>query len=92
MYIEHLPKLVAMRRHLVEMEARFPEELLSFFENVEQRSNPWGMAPADRGKWSQVLGERTFETGTSEVLFFVGCAGSFDTRAKQVSAAVATIV
>jgi len=91
-YIEHLPKLVAMRRHLVEMEARFPEELLSFFENVEQRSNPWGMAPADRGKWSQVLGERTFETGTSEVLFFVGCAGSYDTRAKQVSLALATIL
>ena len=91
-FVEHLPKLVAMRRHLVEMEARFPEELLTFFENAEQRSNPWGMAPADRGKWSAQLGERDFETGKSEVLFFVGCAGSFDTRAKQVSVAVATIL
>ena len=91
-FVEHLPKLVAMRRHLVESEARFPEELLTFFENAEQRSNPWGMAPADRGKWSTLLGERDFEAGKSEILFFVGCAGSFDTRAKQVSVAVATIL
>ncbi len=50
--IEHMPKIVKMRRHLVEMEASFPEELLNLFENMEQRSNPWGIAPAERSKWS----------------------------------------
>jgi Fe-S oxidoreductase len=91
-FIEHLPKVVAMRRHLVQMESKFPEELLHFFENSEQRSNPWGMAPSDRGKWSSLLGERPFSVDKTEYLFFVGCAGSFDARAKQISVAVATIM
>ncbi|MDH3997913.1 MAG: (Fe-S)-binding protein [Desulfuromonadales bacterium] len=91
-FIEHLPKVVGMRRHLVEMESKFPEELLSFFENAEQRSNPWGMAPADRSKWSSLLGERPFSVDKTDYLFFVGCAGSFDNRAKQISVAVATIM
>ncbi len=90
--IEQMPKIVKMRRHLVQERAEFPEELLTFFENAEQRSNPWGMAPADRGKWSSLLGERPFSVDKTEYLFFVGCAGAFDTRAKQVSVAVATIM
>ena len=44
--IEQMPKLIHLRRHLVEMEAKFPEELSILFENMEQRSNPWGVAPA----------------------------------------------
>jgi len=40
---------------LVEMQSKFPEELLNFFENMEQRSNPWGIAPADRVKWAADL-------------------------------------
>jgi len=39
-----MPKLIPLRRHLVEMESRFPEELLNLFENMEGRSNPWGIA------------------------------------------------
>jgi Fe-S oxidoreductase len=91
-FIEHLPKLVAMRRHLVQMEARFPEELLHFFENVEQRSNPWGMAPTDRAKWSSQLEVKPFEKGQTEYLFYAGCAGSFDARIKQVTVNLALIL
>ena len=90
--IEHMPKIVKMRRHLVEEKARFPEELLNLFENVEQRSNPWGIAPSERGKWSTLLGERPYLAGETEYLFFVGCAGAFDSRAKQVSVALATVL
>lgn len=90
--IEQMPKIVKMRRHLVQEKAEFPEELLSLFENMEQRSNPWGIAPSDRAKWSSQLGERPFSNDKTEYLFFVGCAGAFDTRAKQVSVAVATIM
>ncbi|WP_303722842.1 (Fe-S)-binding protein [Malonomonas rubra] len=90
--IEQMPKIVKMRRHLVQEKSEFPEELLNLFENMEQRSNPWGIAPSDRGKWSTQLGERPFEADKTEYLFFVGCAGAFDTRAKQVSVAVATIM
>lgn len=90
--IEHMPKIVKMRRHLVESEAKFPEELLNLFENMEQRSNPWGIAPADRIKWSSQLGERPFVAGETEYLFFVGCAGAFDTRNKHVTVALATLL
>ncbi len=90
--IEQMPKIIKMRRHLVQEKARFPEELLNLFENMEQRSNPWGIAPSDRGKWAAKLGERPFKAGETEYLFFVGCAGSFDSRAKHVTVALATIL
>ena len=90
--IEQMPKIIKLRRHLVQEKAEFPAELLTLFENMEQRSNPWGIAPSERGKWSTQLGERLFEAETCEVLFFVGCDGSFDTRAKQVSVALATLL
>ncbi len=91
-FIEHLPKVVGLRRHLVQMEAKFPEELLNLFENSEQRNNPWGIAPAERVKWSTLLGDRSFNADESEYLLFVGCAGSFDTRNKHVTVALTTIL
>ncbi|MBJ6750300.1 (Fe-S)-binding protein [Geomonas anaerohicana] len=91
-FIEHLPKIVKMRRHLVQMEARFPEELLNLFENMEQRSNPWGMAPSERSKWSSQLNLRPFEAGVTEYLLFVGCSGAFDARNKQVSVALTRVL
>ena len=90
--IEQMPKIVKMRRHLVQEKAQFPEELLNLFENMEQRSNPWGIAPSERGKWASLLGERPFKAGETEYLFFVGCAGSFDSRAKQTTMALATVL
>ncbi len=91
-FIEQMPKLIPLRRHLVEMESRFPEELLNLFENMEGRSNPWGIAPTERGKWATQLGERPYEAGKSEYLFYVGCAGSFDARAKQITVATALLL
>ena len=91
-FIEHLPKIVKMRRHLVQMEAKFPEELLNLFENMEQRSNPWGMAPSERSKWSSQLELRPFEAGKTEYLLFVGCSGAFDARNKQVSVALTRVL
>jgi len=91
-FIEHVPKIVDMRRDLVEMKAKFPDELLAFFENMEQRSNPWGMAPSERVKWSAEIDARPFEAGKTEYLFFVGCAGAFDARNRRISLAVARIL
>ncbi|AJE02741.1 (Fe-S)-binding protein [Geobacter pickeringii] len=91
-FVEHLPKLVGMRRHLVEMEAKFPEELLNLFENVEGRSNPWGIAPTERTKWTSHLDVKPFEAGKTEYLLYVGCAGSFDSRSRQVTVALAQIL
>jgi len=90
--IEQYPKIIELRRHLVEMQSSFPEELLSFFENIEGRSNPWGIAPTERTKWTSIMDVKPFAAGKTEYLFFVGCAGAFDSRSKQVTVALATIL
>lgn len=85
--IEQFPKLLDLRRHLVMEKVRFPEEIVPFFENMEQRSNPWGIAPADRGKWASAPGLNVplFEKERNlEYLLYVGCVGSFDSRMRQV--------
>ncbi|MCX5994332.1 MAG: (Fe-S)-binding protein [Chloroflexi bacterium] len=91
-FIEHVPKLVYMRRSLVEMQSKFPDALLSLFENMENRSNPWGIIPAERGKWAVETQAPPFEKDRTEYLFYVGCAGSFDTRNKRNTLAIANIM
>lgn len=90
-FIEQMPKIIQLRRHLVESEAKFPEELLNLFENMEGRSNPWGIAPSERTKWCSQLDIKPFDKHT-EYLFYVGCAGSFDSRNKHVSVAMAQLL
>jgi len=91
-FIEHVPKLIYLRRSLVEMQSKFPDALLSLFENMENRSNPWGIIPAERGKWAVEPQAPPFEKGLTEYLFYVGCAGSFDTRNKRNTLAIANIL
>ena len=91
-FIEHVPRIVDMRRHLVEMKAKFPDELLTLFENMEQRSNPWGIAPAERIKWAADINVQPFEAGKTEYLFYVGCAGAFDARNRHTTLSLAKIL
>ena len=91
-FIEHVPKIVGMRRNLVEMKASFPHELNNLFENMEGRSNPWGIAPEKRASWMEEAGAKLFETGKTEYLFYVGCAGSLDSRSKQVTLSTAKVL
>ncbi|RJP19960.1 MAG: 4Fe-4S dicluster domain-containing protein [Candidatus Omnitrophota bacterium] len=91
-FIEHVPKIIEMRRHLVMEQSKFPEELTNFFMNSEQRFNPWGLAPTDRAKWAQDLPVPFVEEGKPvEYLFFVGCSGAYDSRSKNVVTSVAKI-
>jgi Fe-S oxidoreductase/nitrate reductase gamma subunit len=91
-FIEHVPRIVEMRRNLVEMNAKVPDELLSVFENMEQRSNPWGIVPAERVKWIIDVDVKPFETGKTEYLFYVGCFGAFNARSRLVSLAISKIL
>jgi Fe-S oxidoreductase len=91
-FIEHVPRIVDMRRYLVEMKSKFPEELFTLFENMEQRSNPWGIAPADRTKWAADVDIKQFEAGRTEYLFYVGCAGAFDSRNRHTTLSIARIL
>lgn len=91
-FIEHVPKLLWLRRNLIMEKASFPQELIGFFENSEQRFNPWGIAPSERDKWVQDRTTKILSHGARvDYLFFVGCSGSFDSRNRQVTLALTKI-
>jgi Fe-S oxidoreductase/nitrate reductase gamma subunit len=85
--IEHVPKIVEMRRHLVLMEGEFPgEEVMSAADATEVNGNPLGMAFSTRGEWAAELGVKTLaEDPQVDLLYFVGCYASFDKRNIKVA-------
>ncbi len=91
--IEHVDHIVDMRRNLVMGESRFPAEAGTLLRNLENSSNPWGQAQSSRAAWADGLGVRVLEDGQApEYLYWVGCAGSFDDRARKISQAVARVL
>jgi Fe-S oxidoreductase/nitrate reductase gamma subunit len=93
-YIEHIPKIIEMRRHLVLEETRFPTEVTNTFKNLETNGNPWGISPEDREKWTEGLKVPKMREVGGEVdyLYWVGCAGAYDTRSQKVSKAMVNIL
>lgn len=91
--IEHVDKIVDLRRSLVLMEGRMPPELQNTFTNWERQSNPWGMPADSRDAWAQELNvPRLADKPDAEYLFYVGCAGSFNDRNKKISTALVKIL
>jgi len=91
--IEHVDKIVDMRRSLVLMEGSMPAELQTSFTNWERQSNPWGMPQDSRDAWVQDLQvPRLADNPKAEYLFYVGCAGSFNDRNKGISTAFVKIL
>lgn len=91
--IEHVDAIVDMRRNLVLMESNFPPEVQSLFRNLENNSNPWAFSASSRAEWAEGLNvSRIADTRDAEVLFWVGCAGSFDSRYKKVTQAFAKLM
>lgn len=97
--IEHLDLILGLRRHQVLMESAFPEELSKMFNSVESKGNPWGMNPRKRLDWTKDLDFDVPQVGVDvesaadvDYLFWVGCAGAFDDRAKKTSAAIAELL
>lgn len=87
-FIEYVDKIVDMRRHLVLMKGEFAPEAQNTLRNIENNSNPWGIGFSTRGDWAKDLNIKILsEDANVEYLYFVGCAGSFDERAKKVSRA-----
>lgn len=95
--IEHVDHIVNMRRFQVLVESEFPTELGGTFRNLEKAGNPWGANKADRESWIAecdfpvrvVSGELPEEV---EYLFWVGCAGAYEDRAKKTTKAVAELL
>ena len=91
--IEHVPKIIDMRRYKVLTEADFSPELQLSCRNMENNSNPWGVGAHLRGDWAKEIGVKTLaEDPNVEYLFYVGCSGSFDDRGKKISIALAKVL
>ncbi len=91
--IEHVDAIVDMRRDLVLMESEFPPELNTVFKNLETNFTPWAFNWQDRANWAEGLNIKTMaEDNNTEYLFWVGCAGSFDSRYQKVSVAFAKLM
>ncbi len=87
-FIEHPLKIMQMRTHLVLAESRMPSELARMFRGMENNMNPWGIGSDQRMDWAEGLEVPTMEEkGSAEYLVWIGCAGSFDDRAKKISRA-----
>ena len=91
--IEHIDMILDMRRYLTMIESEFPPGVEKLFNNIETNYNPWGVGKSERDKWADALElKRMKDHPDTEVLFWVGCAGSFDNRAKKVSTALVKIL
>jgi Fe-S oxidoreductase len=97
--IEHIDHIIDMRRYQVMMESEFPSELSTLFKNLETKGNPWGQNASDRTNWISevdfdvpVYGEDVDSFDGFEYLFWVGCAGAYDDKAKKTTKAVAELL
>jgi Fe-S oxidoreductase/nitrate reductase gamma subunit len=98
-YIEHVPLIVSMRQNLVLEQADFPDELAPVFNNLERFGNPYPYPQNQRDDWTRrletpvrTMAEAAAAEETVEVLFFVGCLGSFDRRNQQTTLSLARIL
>ncbi len=95
--IEHIDHIDGMRRHQVLIESAFPTEAATMLKNLENKANPWGMAEDKRADW---ITELDFDVpvvdgkigADVEYLFWVGCAGALEDRAKKATKAIAELL
>jgi len=94
--IEHIQRIVDMRRHAVLVRSEFPSDLAKSFKGTENQANPWGIAADQRASWAEGLDVPMMaeigEEERVEVLYWVGCAGSFDERNQKTSKAFVKIM
>ena len=97
--IEHVDHIIDMRRYQVLVENNFPAELSQLFRGLEGKGNPWNMAPTMRMDWAKgldfdvpVVGDDLESLESVDWLFWVGCAGAYEDRAKKTTRAVAELL
>jgi Fe-S oxidoreductase/nitrate reductase gamma subunit len=93
--IEHVPLIVEMRRNLVLEQSKFPQELVTLFNNLERNSNPYSFPASTRADWAAAAGVQELaqveDPSSLEILYWVGCMSSFDARNQRVATALARI-
>jgi Fe-S oxidoreductase len=91
--ITYVDKIVQMRRNLVVIRGEFPSELNKPFEGMEVNGNPWNLARVDRKTWAEGLDiPMASDAPDAEVLYWVGCAASYDDRAKKIARSTAQLL
>ena len=91
--ISYVDKIVEMRRNLVLVKGEIPNALQGPFAGMEVNGNPWNLARLDRGNWAEGLGIPTMaEMPDAPVLYWVGCAASYDDRAKKIARSTAKLM
>jgi Fe-S oxidoreductase len=92
--IEHVDHIVDLRRSRVMVDSAFPAEAEPMLRDVERAGNPWGKPQTERADWAAELGVRVLEPGdrAPEYLYWVGCAASFDERARASAVATARLL
>jgi Fe-S oxidoreductase/nitrate reductase gamma subunit len=92
-FIEHINKIVDMRRHLTMMESKFDPTVATTFRNMERNGNPWGFAAEERLDWAEGLDLKVLaDDNDVDILYWVGCAGSFDDANKKVAQAMVKLL
>lgn len=90
---EQMLDIVDIRRNEVMMEGRFPPELQAAFRGMERNRNPWGLSRSKRMDWAEGLRVKTIaENPEAEVLYWVGCAASYDPQAQRTARAIARLL
>ncbi len=92
-YVEHIKRNVEMRRYLTLVETKFTSDIRLAFKNMQNNGNPWGIPRNTRTEWTKGLEIKKYAEETDpELLFWVGCAGSFDARNQKVAIALVKIL
>ena len=90
---EPMIDILRARQNLVMMESNFPQDAVETFEKMENYGNPWGLSPQDRENWMDGLDVPLMrEKKNTEVLYWAGCSGAYDSRGREISQSVAKIL
>ncbi|MFD7959992.1 (Fe-S)-binding protein [Streptomyces zaomyceticus] len=97
--IEHIDHIVDMRRYQVMIESAFPSEAGTMLKNLEKKGNPWGLAKKQRVEWTKevdfevpIVGKDVEDLSEFDYLYWVGCAGALEDRAKKTTKAFAELL
>ncbi|MFJ9889288.1 (Fe-S)-binding protein [Streptomyces sp. NPDC091287] len=97
--IEHIDHIVDMRRYQVMIESSFPSEAGTMLKNLEKKGNPWGLAKKARVEWTKevdfevpIVGKDVEDLTEVDYLYWVGCAGALEDRAKKTTKAFAELL
>ncbi|MFI6085133.1 heterodisulfide reductase-related iron-sulfur binding cluster [Streptomyces sp. NPDC051217] len=101
--IEHIDHILDMRRYQVMIESSFPSEAGTMLKNLEKKGNPWGLQKKQRLEWTKelkqeagfevpVVGQDVEDLSEVDYLYWVGCAGALEDRAKKTTKAFAELL